>query len=733
MKPSLPVSVSLQLSSCRGGVALLLDGKRCLLFVLFVVYLSSLGCHSYRLLNDDPDFTPNGTVAADNTCLMDIVDQHRYRYYALDTRSCTEDFEGGYLSVAAYVYPRNTIYNGTWGLLVNTGGKLPSVINSSGSDDGDDDNDDGTTLTDIVDSEDWRPFAQLDLPLGDNLDSLPPWFASVYSENDPFQFTIKAWCSVSKGCNLSCSDPDSGPCVSPPTCRCIRDVNVSTCTIDVEQLPASGDLVQGNGSYIMHNEEVLRPGDWKYFEFTVLQSNSRILVELARAHGDVCLFLKPSEGKTGIQALPLESDANDFSDLLSFQNRLSYDHIFIRGSGTYYIGVFNADHCLHETTYFNTTISIVNAQSSQSLCPLNCSFPQGVCIRDNDCHCEPGYGGSFCEGSLRPAKPKETLSGQLQPGDLAYITLNKSEIHISGINISVQFNYNGGNPILLAQQSQFPTLTDYDLKFSNGNLSATAASTYEISDDLLAGGNVILAVFNVDYHRRGEAEFEILILGATNGLAMWITIVVALSSSAVLFVSVGTCIYVLHHRTGREDGNVLLDFEGIATSEVTLGQERLDTVVVSTFPLLAFEGGLFLEEEARCCICLSRYSVGELLRQIPICKHVFHENCILEWFQTHSSCPLCRVSLQNLHRPSMISPAIVTQPRPSHFSGTEGLDPQISSSNYQSLKSSLGELSAQGGASVCIKDTSSSSMASSVPESGMASASSSTLLFQKPL
>jgi hypothetical protein len=27
------------------------------------------------------------------------------------------------------------------------------------------------------------------------LDSLPPWFASVYSENDPFQFTIKAWCS----------------------------------------------------------------------------------------------------------------------------------------------------------------------------------------------------------------------------------------------------------------------------------------------------------------------------------------------------------------------------------------------------------------------------------------------------------------------------------------------------------------------------------------------------------
>jgi hypothetical protein len=68
-----------------------------------------------------------------------------------------------------------------------------------------------------------------------------------------------------------------------------------------------------------------------------------------------------------------------------------------------------------------------------------------------------------------------------------------------------------------------------------------------------------------------------------------------------------------------------------------------------------------------------------------------------------------------------------------HFSGIEGLDPRTSSSNHQSLKSSLGELSAEGSASVCIKDTSSSSMASYVPESGMASASSSTFLFQKPL
>jgi hypothetical protein len=54
MKPSLQASVSLQLSSCRGGAALLLDGKRFLLFVLFIVYLSSLSkplLHYHLLAN----------------------------------------------------------------------------------------------------------------------------------------------------------------------------------------------------------------------------------------------------------------------------------------------------------------------------------------------------------------------------------------------------------------------------------------------------------------------------------------------------------------------------------------------------------------------------------------------------------------------------------------------------------------------------------------------------------
>lgn len=48
----------------------------------------------------------------------------------------------------------------------------------------------------------------------------------------------------------------------------------------------------------------------------------------------------------------------------------------------------------------------------------------------------------------------------------------------------------------------------------------------------------------------------------------------------------------------------------------------------------------------RCSICLNNYSVAELLCRLPDCKHIFHVKCIDGWFQTDTSCPLCRGTLQ---------------------------------------------------------------------------------------
>ena len=48
---------------------------------------------------------------------------------------------------------------------------------------------------------------------------------------------------------------------------------------------------------------------------------------------------------------------------------------------------------------------------------------------------------------------------------------------------------------------------------------------------------------------------------------------------------------------------------------------------------------------ARCSVCLGNYQTDDRLQQIPVCGHMFHKDCIGYWLTTHTTCPLCRLSL----------------------------------------------------------------------------------------
>ncbi|GER28353.1 RING/U-box superfamily protein [Striga asiatica] len=75
--------------------------------------------------------------------------------------------------------------------------------------------------------------------------------------------------------------------------------------------------------------------------------------------------------------------------------------------------------------------------------------------------------------------------------------------------------------------------------------------------------------------------------------------------------------------------------------DLAVPRRGLDPSVLKTLPIITFDPKSF-ENGLECAICLSEISLGEKTRFLPKCSHGFHLECIGMWFESHSTCPLCR-------------------------------------------------------------------------------------------
>ncbi len=46
-----------------------------------------------------------------------------------------------------------------------------------------------------------------------------------------------------------------------------------------------------------------------------------------------------------------------------------------------------------------------------------------------------------------------------------------------------------------------------------------------------------------------------------------------------------------------------------------------------------------------CIICTEGFQIGRKVMRLPLCSHVFHEECALSWLTKHNTCPFCRREL----------------------------------------------------------------------------------------
>ncbi|PKA47748.1 E3 ubiquitin-protein ligase ATL9 [Apostasia shenzhenica] len=83
----------------------------------------------------------------------------------------------------------------------------------------------------------------------------------------------------------------------------------------------------------------------------------------------------------------------------------------------------------------------------------------------------------------------------------------------------------------------------------------------------------------------------------------------------------------------------------------------LEPVAVAAIPTMKYHReASHSKEDAQCSICLAEYEDKEMLRIMPACRHNFHLTCIDVWLQKHSTCPNCRLPLNQTSEASLATP-----------------------------------------------------------------------------
>ncbi|XP_050264246.1 RING-H2 finger protein ATL29-like [Quercus robur] len=110
------------------------------------------------------------------------------------------------------------------------------------------------------------------------------------------------------------------------------------------------------------------------------------------------------------------------------------------------------------------------------------------------------------------------------------------------------------------------------------------------------------------------------------------------------FLSVYLCRCFIQNVTGT------FQIQGTPSGNVigAAAKTGLDPSLIQSFPTFLYSSVKdFRKEEygLECAICLLEFEDDSLLRLLSVCYHVFHQECIDLWLESHKTCPVCRRDL----------------------------------------------------------------------------------------
>uniref|UniRef100_A0A7N0T9T4 RING-type E3 ubiquitin transferase n=1 Tax=Kalanchoe fedtschenkoi TaxID=63787 RepID=A0A7N0T9T4_KALFE len=112
---------------------------------------------------------------------------------------------------------------------------------------------------------------------------------------------------------------------------------------------------------------------------------------------------------------------------------------------------------------------------------------------------------------------------------------------------------------------------------------------------------------------------------------------------------------------------------GIIDRDSRRSQIGLDPAILEVISHKVGKGAL------ECAVCLNEFADEEALKLLPKCDHVFHSSCIDVWLASHSTCPVCRASLEQTPKATR-SVQTASEPSAIEESSDEADNPELSRS-----------------------------------------------------
>jgi E3 ubiquitin-protein ligase EL5 len=98
---------------------------------------------------------------------------------------------------------------------------------------------------------------------------------------------------------------------------------------------------------------------------------------------------------------------------------------------------------------------------------------------------------------------------------------------------------------------------------------------------------------------------------------------------------------------------------GAAVADRADRTRGVDPELLRSLPVTVYraKGASSADEVEECAVCLAALEDGEAARFLPRCGHGFHAECVDTWLASHTTCPLCRLTVAKPPAPALPEPA----------------------------------------------------------------------------